>query len=211
MVGPSGLSNVQFVDTALEYVAKHGLDGLTMRSLGLAMGTDPTALYRYFPSKEALIDAMLDRILEEALDVAPGRSPRDSLEFLIANCRESFQRHPRVVGAFATTRGSLPHGAEFMNRSIGYLEAIGLRGRSLVIGYQMLEGYILGSSVFDSGDFPKGWATRQLRYRATNRSEFADVAISETSVSSASNDAFTHGLKALLDYCEQVATDQSLG
>jgi AcrR family transcriptional regulator len=48
---------------AAEHVAREGYDALTMRAVATQMGASPMALYRYFPTKDDLIDAMLDRVL----------------------------------------------------------------------------------------------------------------------------------------------------
>jgi AcrR family transcriptional regulator len=46
-----------------ERVARDGFDALTMRAVATAMGASPMALYRYFATKDELVDAMLDRVL----------------------------------------------------------------------------------------------------------------------------------------------------
>lgn len=48
---------------AAELVARDGLDALTMRAVATQMGASPMALYRYFATKDELVDAMLDRVL----------------------------------------------------------------------------------------------------------------------------------------------------
>ena len=51
---------------AIELFAKHGFDAMTMRQLGDAAGLDNSSLYRHFPSKSALIDAVLDKAAGDA-------------------------------------------------------------------------------------------------------------------------------------------------
>ena len=48
---------------AAEHVARAGFDALTMRAVATQMGASPMALYRYFATKDELVDAMLDRVL----------------------------------------------------------------------------------------------------------------------------------------------------
>ena len=48
---------------AAERVAEQGSDALTMRALAADLGSAPMALYRHFPTKEALLNALLDRVL----------------------------------------------------------------------------------------------------------------------------------------------------
>jgi len=60
----------RIVACAVELFAVHGFDAVTMRLLGDAVGLDNSSLYRHFPSKAALIDAVLDRISADVLAAA---------------------------------------------------------------------------------------------------------------------------------------------
>ena len=55
---------------AAELVARDGFDALTMRAVAGQMGASPMALYRYFATKDELIDGMLDRVLGR-IELAP--------------------------------------------------------------------------------------------------------------------------------------------
>jgi TetR/AcrR family tetracycline transcriptional repressor len=57
------LRRADVVEGALELLDAEGLDGLTMRKLSTALNVQGGALYRHFPSKEALLDAMAERLL----------------------------------------------------------------------------------------------------------------------------------------------------
>jgi TetR/AcrR family tetracycline transcriptional repressor len=62
------------VDGALALLDAEGLDGLTTRKLGSALSVQGTALYRHFPTKEALLDAVADRVLAGVGDALPAGS-----------------------------------------------------------------------------------------------------------------------------------------
>ena len=49
--------------TALDMVADNGLAGLTIQGLARALDWAPGALYRYFPSKDALFSALQQRVI----------------------------------------------------------------------------------------------------------------------------------------------------
>jgi AcrR family transcriptional regulator len=52
---------VQFMDSALEVFAARGFDGTSVKDLAEAAGATQGLLYHYFPSKEALLEAALER------------------------------------------------------------------------------------------------------------------------------------------------------
>ncbi|MBF6619037.1 MAG: TetR/AcrR family transcriptional regulator [Patulibacter sp.] len=95
----------RLLDAAAEVFAESGLQGTVedvARVAGVGMGT----LYRRFPTKEALIDALVSAILDDILrdarvarDAADGQGLRD---FLVAVGERQAHRHgqlPRIWGA----------------------------------------------------------------------------------------------------------------
>ena len=62
-------SRERVLDRAIELFAAHGFAAVTMRALREAAGLDNSSLYRHFPSKTALANALLDRVTAELLEV----------------------------------------------------------------------------------------------------------------------------------------------
>ena len=64
----------QLLSTAADLFAEHGFHGTSVADLGAACGMSGPALYKHFPSKDALLAAMLVSISEELLAVGTERS-----------------------------------------------------------------------------------------------------------------------------------------
>jgi AcrR family transcriptional regulator len=62
----------EIVQAAYQTLAEKGFEGLRMRDIAERAGIDHSTLHYYFAGKEALIDAIVDYIVE---DLAVGRSP----------------------------------------------------------------------------------------------------------------------------------------
>ena len=60
---PPRLSRKQVVTAAREIAAREGVENLSMRRLGDAVGVMPNALYTYLADKAAILDAVLDDLL----------------------------------------------------------------------------------------------------------------------------------------------------
>jgi TetR/AcrR family tetracycline transcriptional repressor len=60
------LSPEQIVDTAHQILAEHGLGALTMRRLAQELDVQPGALYYHVPSKQDLLVAIAERILDDS-------------------------------------------------------------------------------------------------------------------------------------------------
>jgi AcrR family transcriptional regulator len=197
----------EYVTAALEFVDEHGLPALTMRALGEKMGLDPTAAYRHFPKKEDLIDAMLNSILGDALTRLSenAKSPREDMYATVMAVRTEFEAHPNLTPSFATSMGNIPNGLLLSQAMIKRLKAMNLQGDSLVRCYQMMEGYIMGASVFDTGGAPDTFTIRQSRYRYFNDPDFDKIARTTEEVRRITNEGFASGINVMLDYCESLA------
>jgi AcrR family transcriptional regulator len=199
------LTRGDFLRSAFQIVDSEGLSALTMRALGERMGVDPTAVYRHFPSRERLIDAMLDAVVQQAAESPnSGDNPRDRVMSVAVNIRRAFRSHPHVTGALATATGDFPSGFMITRKMISALRDLGLRDENLVRMYQTFEGYILGSCVFDTGGYPETFVIRQARYRLIGESEFTEVAISAENVERVTEEAFIETIGILLDRCEHL-------
>ena len=59
----------EIVDTALKLIAEQGIRHLTIRNLSTAIGVTEAALYRHFPGKTEIIQAMVSRFEEDVDDI----------------------------------------------------------------------------------------------------------------------------------------------
>lgn len=92
------LSADAIVDTALRLSAEHGPEALSVRRLGLALGCDPSALYRYFRDTDDLMLAMADRLIGMAIaGYAPGPDWVETLRGMAERVYGVFQDHPRIA------------------------------------------------------------------------------------------------------------------
>ena len=60
------LTRELLVKESLRLLDNDGLAGFSLPKLGRAVGADPTAIYRHFASKDDLVLAIADALLEEA-------------------------------------------------------------------------------------------------------------------------------------------------
>ncbi|TNF28088.1 MAG: TetR/AcrR family transcriptional regulator [Deltaproteobacteria bacterium] len=55
----------RILDAAMDAIAVGGFDALSMNKLAASLDYTPGALYRYFPSKDALVLALVETVIEE--------------------------------------------------------------------------------------------------------------------------------------------------
>ena len=78
----------QILSTAADLFAERGFHGVSVADLGAACGISGPALYRHFPSKDAMLAEMLVSISEELLEVGRERvreadDPQEALHALV--------------------------------------------------------------------------------------------------------------------------------
>jgi TetR/AcrR family transcriptional regulator, tetracycline repressor protein len=64
----------EIVTAAIEILREQGLDGVSMRSVSARLGVSPVPLYSRIGNKDALLDAVADRLLA---DLAPASGPQE--------------------------------------------------------------------------------------------------------------------------------------
>lgn len=60
----SGRRKVEIAEAALRLINQEGLKGLSLFRLAEALGVVPSALYRHYPNKDAILDAVLELVAE---------------------------------------------------------------------------------------------------------------------------------------------------
>jgi AcrR family transcriptional regulator len=88
---PTTLRQEEILDRTLELVSEAGLANLTMKKVAERMGFTEPALYRYYPTKQALVLGLLDRLEEmllprlRSLAVDTSMPPVERLERMVSH------------------------------------------------------------------------------------------------------------------------------
>jgi TetR/AcrR family transcriptional regulator, tetracycline repressor protein len=199
-----------FVDAAIALLEADGMPKLTLKRVGAAIGADATAVYRHFSNKEALVAAMVDRVLTDvvggtAVDGAPDRpDPRADLTRIARDLRRVLLAYPMLATAIVGTEVIAPNAVRLSQRVIADLAALGLTGDELVRRYQMIENFVLGACTIDGDGGPDNWEIRRSRYALLGDQAFADAASSVGRVAALSEAAYLEGVDILIDTARRV-------
>lgn len=144
------LTRDQVMRAALEIVDLDGVEGLSMRRLGRALGRDPMALYRYAETKTALLDCVVELVLGD-LTVDPGDEDWQSqLREVARRFRAIAVTHPRVVPLLvtrplATPLALRPHGTlRPLEATLDLLVRSGFEDVDALHIYRMFFGFLQG-------------------------------------------------------------------
>jgi AcrR family transcriptional regulator len=102
--GRGKLSREAIVSAAIAVIDEAGLEGLTMRRLGAALGVDAMAVYGYFENKSALLDAIVDHEATRLASIE-GPFPTDGIEAMLhiaRHYRRVLLDHPNLAPVVAS-------------------------------------------------------------------------------------------------------------
>lgn len=140
---------------AVELIDESSLAELSMRSLGRRLGVEAMALYRYVPSRESLLDGVVEQVVDEMyadplVHLLPEDDWQDYVVRLAHGVRRLALRHPRVFPLVATRPPEAPWVRPPL-RSLRWIESFlaGLLSRHFterqaVDAYQAMSSFLLG-------------------------------------------------------------------
>ncbi|AKS34334.1 MULTISPECIES: TetR/AcrR family transcriptional regulator [Mycolicibacterium] len=151
VVGESRLiTRAAVLACALEIIDRDGVDGLSMRRLGEAVGRDPMALYRHVPNKAAVLDGVVEMVFAQLSLDTTTPDWAAALRKLAHEFRDLARAHPNVVPLLATRPLATPLGMRppgilrHLEDVLTLLIAAGFNGADAVHVYRALFGFLYG-------------------------------------------------------------------
>lgn len=139
------LSRARIIDAALALADAEGVDAITMRRLGHAMGVEAMSLYKHVADKDEILDGIVERVLE-AIDLPSADDDwRAAMHRRAWSARAVFSRHPWAVGLLESrARNSSPRRLAYFDTILGILRRAGFSNQLAMRGFAMLDAYIYG-------------------------------------------------------------------
>ena len=214
------LTQAQIVAEAIKLLDADGLEALTMRKLGAALGAVATAVYWHVANKDELLELVVDEVYGEVEvpRVADPSEWRPAAEAAARSVRAMIVRHPWVAPTLADV-GMNYLGPNLMRISDDLL------GTYLAAGFELIEadqaantvlGYVIGVASVEAATFSK--LKRSGKDMATWQAEVWPAAVkaaepyphmralyaanSNTDLEAGGEDSFSYGLARILDGLE---------
>lgn len=203
------------IAAGLQIASRPGATTVTVRELGTLLEADPTAIYRHFRNKEALMRALLDRVSAMSLErvTAPREKWRERLSQLASATLELFTEYPAIGVEAIVINTEGPAELEVVELILDALSVAGLEGEDIVRIYAALSAYVLsfaagialehtarGGSAIDE---PREWLGRSLPVSAATHPNI--TALREPLLALRSREIYFVGVEALLDAAEATA------
>ena len=132
------------VKESLKLLDDKGLDGFSMPKLGRALGADPTAVYRHFASKDDLVLAIADQLIEDAMaGLAPHACWVDTVTDIVRRTRRTYCDHPAAASLAACRTTQRPAEMRIADTLIGAILDAGFEGRTAAQVYRAIADFSL--------------------------------------------------------------------
>ncbi len=149
------LTPEMIVGASLRLLDAQGSVGFSLPKLGKALGADPTAVYRHFASKDDLVLAIADRLIEEAMDgLVVHQCWVDTITETTRRLRATYRAHPAAAALAASRTTQRPAEMRTVNVLIGAVLEAGFDGLEAATTYRAL------------GDFALAWAGCEAAFLA---------------------------------------------
>jgi len=138
---------------AIGLVDEGGIESLSMRRLGRALGVEAMALYNHVANKDEILDGIVDLVLSE-VDLNPEAASWDeAMRASAISAHDVLLRHPWACGLILspTTIRVIPARLRYMESILGRLTEAGLSAALTYHGYHALDSHILGFTLWEVG------------------------------------------------------------
>nr|WP_158888078.1 TetR/AcrR family transcriptional regulator [Amycolatopsis anabasis] len=143
------------VDAAVKLADAEGMAAASMHRVAKELGVGTMTLYTYVPSKEELIDLMLDVVLRRRAFPGPGEPRpddwRDQVRLYAERTRAMYRRHPWMQEV-STVRPSLGPGMMAGNEYLlSTMANLGLAPRDLAAAANAVAGFVESAAGVEAG------------------------------------------------------------
>jgi AcrR family transcriptional regulator len=154
--GPDGgrrgpLSRAQVLEAAVTLADAGGIDGLSMRKLGQALGVEAMSLYNHVASKSDLLDGMVDVVFGEIGLPVSDRGWKQAMRQRAISARGALSRHRWAIGLMESRRSPGAATLRHHDAVLGCLRGAGFSISLSAHAYSLLDSYIYGFALQEAG------------------------------------------------------------
>src|SRR4051794_21170179 len=195
------LSRDRIVTAALALIDAEGLTALSTRRLAAELGVSGPSLYNHFATKEAILDAVADLVVDQ-VDLSmfgDGRDWPDALLEWGRSYRAALAAHPHIVPLLAVGPGLRPAGLRMADAVFGGMVGAGWPPAQATRIGALMRFFVTGSAL---GSFAGGFVGDAQAYDPADYPHLGQAHLLARHPERVDNAAFETGLRALVDGLE---------
>ena len=149
------LSRDRVLRTAIDLADQGGIESLSMRRLGRALGVEAMSLYNHVANKEDLLDGLADILVGEIQVPTGGGDWKAAMRRRAISAREMLARHPWAGGLIESRTNVSSTRSRYAEAVVGSLRQAGFSVEMAIHAFFTLDSYIYGFAVQEQ-NLPSG-------------------------------------------------------
>lgn len=145
------LSRKRILDAAVRLADRGGIEAVTMRRLGEALGVEAMSLYNHVSSKDDILGGILDRVAAEFELPGGADDWRASIRRSALSAHEALRRHPWASDLMLSSRYVSPARIRYMDALLALLRTSGFSPEQTYDAYHVLDAHIFGFTLWLAG------------------------------------------------------------
>ncbi len=151
----STLSREKVLTAAVDLADEIGIEALTIRKLADRLGVGAMTIYHHVPSKEAIIDGMVELVFAEIEKPPTDVDWKSAIRRRCISAREVLNRHPWAAPLMESRLSPGPANLSHHDAVVGTLRNGGLSIQMTAHAYAILDSFIYGFA-FEEAVLPAG-------------------------------------------------------
>lgn len=144
------LSLARILEAAISVADAGGIAQVTMRNVGKALGVEAMSLYYHIPGKEPLLNALIERVIEQIETPSAGMPWRAAMTARAQSAREILGAHPWAIGLIESRRAPQPNSLRHHEGVLACLRADGFSIDLAAHAFSVLDAYVYGFVLTES-------------------------------------------------------------
>ena len=167
------LTRDRVLEGALALADEIGMERFTIRRLAERLGTKPMSIYHHVPSKEEIIDGMVDRVFAEIALPPEELEWQEALRMRCDSARDVLRRHPWAPPLMESRTRPGPASLRHHDAMLATLRRGGLSWEVTAHGYAILDSFVYGFAL-EEASLPGGGGSEMTDMADELAEVFAD-------------------------------------
>lgn len=150
------LNRERIVEEALALIEAEGVAGLSFRKLAERLHCEAMSLYHHVPSKQHLLDALVDQAIDSLAEPPAGLAPQQRLRHMAYAYREMAHRYAALFPLIAVHRLNTPTGVRFIERILCAVRDVVPDDEQAARHFRALGYYLVGAGLDETAGYAKG-------------------------------------------------------
>ena len=147
----SPLTRDRVLHAALRLADSGGIEALSMRKLGHALGVEAMSLYNHVANKQDILEGIVDLVVSEIELPSAAEDWQLAIRRTAISAHEALRRHPWACSLMMSPTGVRAARLRHIDSLLGRLREAGFSAEATYHAYHAIDSHILGYTLWEAG------------------------------------------------------------